>query len=135
MSQIKSKTEQYYLLMSFVDLHVEVKILPVRRHNFMLSKQNLIGCYLRSQPNCHLVHRLPPTRQIRKDHHDLEREVQPYKREPLDQIAYQTGLNNIHSDSVANIIAKFLRHISVLLKNAAELSCVFNSVVGIFQLK
>ncbi|XP_059219026.1 uncharacterized protein LOC106085920 [Stomoxys calcitrans] len=89
------------LLSSHVDhLDQETKILPVRRHNYMLSKQYLLGCYRRNHPNHHLVDRYPPPRSLKVDLHDLEREVQRYKREPLDQ----AGLNNIHADTVADAL-------------------------------
>ena len=93
------------LLMTPVDhLHEEAKVLPVRQHNKMLSMQYLLGCYRQSHPNHHLVDRQPPPRHVRKDLHDLEREVQRYKREPLDQQAYQAGLNSIHSNAVSEAI-------------------------------
>uniref|UniRef100_A0A1I8NJA9 Uncharacterized protein n=1 Tax=Musca domestica TaxID=7370 RepID=A0A1I8NJA9_MUSDO len=84
------------LLMTPVE---EAKVLQVRQHNKMLLMQYLLG-----HPNLHLVDRQPPPRHVRKDLHDLEREVQRYKREPLDQQAYQAGLNSIHSNAVSEAI-------------------------------
>ncbi|XP_073831776.1 uncharacterized protein [Musca autumnalis] len=50
-------------LMSAVDhLHEETKILPVRRHNRMLTMQYLLGCYRQDDPNHHLVDMPEPPR-------------------------------------------------------------------------
>ncbi|XP_073830287.1 uncharacterized protein [Musca autumnalis] len=95
------------LLKSTVDhLHEETKILPVRQHNEMLSLQYLLGCYRESHPNHHLL-ATDTHRHIKKDIHALETTVQQYRREPLDQQAYQTGLNSIHTDTVAKTISNY----------------------------
>ncbi|XP_073848579.1 uncharacterized protein [Musca autumnalis] len=96
------------LLMTPVDhLHEEAKVLPVRQHNKMLSMQYLLVCY-RSEHPCHdLMDRLPPSRHVRRDLHDLETEVQRYKREQLDQRAYQAGLNRIHTNMVAQAVRRY----------------------------
>ncbi|XP_059220512.1 uncharacterized protein LOC106092951 [Stomoxys calcitrans] len=88
-------------------LHKETKILPGQRHNYKLSEQYLLGCCRRDQPNNHLVDRYPPPRSLKLDLHDLERDVQRYKREPLDQAAYQAGLDNIHADTVADAVNSY----------------------------
>ncbi|XP_075146473.1 uncharacterized protein LOC142236393 [Haematobia irritans] len=49
----------------------------------------------------------PPPRNVRVDIHNLEREIQRYKREPLDQAAYQAGLNRIHEDTVAEAVRSY----------------------------
>ncbi|XP_073835259.1 uncharacterized protein [Musca autumnalis] len=96
------------LLKSSVDhLHEEAKILPVKQHNEMLSMEYLLGCYRVSHPNHHLVGRPGPFREIRKDIHALEGEFQRYRREPLDQQAYQAGLNSIHTDAFAKALSKY----------------------------
>lgn len=41
----------------------------------------------------------PPSGRVRR-RHELNEEVQPYKREPLDHEAYQTRLSSIHTDAV-----------------------------------
>lgn len=70
------------------------------QHNKMLS---MLGCYKQSHPCHHLVDRQP--RQVKKNHH--EREAQIYKRESLDQLTYQSGLNSIHFDAVTAFIAEY----------------------------
>ena len=54
-----------------------------------------------------MVDRTPPPRRVRKDLHDLGREVQRYKREPLDHEAYQAGLNSIHTDAVTEVVNNY----------------------------
>ena len=46
-------------------------------------------------------------RHVRKDIHDLVREVQRYIREPLNQEAYETGLRSIHTDTVAEVVNNY----------------------------
>lgn len=46
--------------------------------------------------------------------YDLEREVQRYKRGPLDQEAYQGDMNSIHTDAVTDVV----NHYSVTITNA-----------------
>ncbi|XP_073820409.1 uncharacterized protein [Musca autumnalis] len=72
----------------------------------MLSLQYLLGCYRESHPNHHLLATDTP-RHIKKDIHALETTVQQYRREPLDQQAYQAGLNSIHTDTVAKTISRY----------------------------
>ena len=52
-------------------------------------------------------------RHVRKDLHDLEREVQRYKREPLDQIAYRAGVRDIHSDTVAQVVNNYRMNVLI----------------------
>lgn len=55
-----------------------------------------------------IVDRTPSPRRDRKYIHNLEREgeLQRYKREPVDQEAYQGGPSDIHTDAVTNAISK-----------------------------
>ena len=94
-------------------LHEEAKVLPVREHNMMLCKQYLLGCYRRSHPSFQLMDRQTPPRHVRKDLHDLEREVQRYKREPLDQSAYRAGSRDIHSDTVAQVVNNYRMNVLI----------------------
>lgn len=47
---------------------------------------------------------LLPNGCVRNHIHDQEREVQCFKREPLDQEVYQAGLSSIHINAVADVV-------------------------------
>ena len=47
-------------------LHRETKIIPIKDHNVMLSKQYTLTCHLSDHPSYSLVYQGPPERNLRK---------------------------------------------------------------------
>lgn len=50
-----------------------------------------------------MVVKTRPPKRVRKDLHDLQREVH-YKRDPQDQVTYQASLSDIYVDAVTDVI-------------------------------
>lgn len=85
---------------SIQHLHEETKVLTVKEHSQMLTKQFLLGCHRRGHPNHHLTELDPPPRHVRKDLRIFEGAVQGYVRDPMNETSYRAGLNDIHRDTV-----------------------------------
>ncbi|KAM7349824.1 uncharacterized protein ACRADG_008603 isoform 1-T6 [Cochliomyia hominivorax] len=88
-------------------LHEETKILPIREHNEMLSKQFLLGCHRRDHPNFNITQLELPPRHVRKDIRIHEYSIQRYMQDPLDQNSYMTALNDIHSDASNSAVSSY----------------------------
>ncbi|XP_037819861.1 uncharacterized protein LOC119609216 [Lucilia sericata] len=85
-------------------LHDETKMLSVKEHNIMLSKQFLLGCHRRGHPNHHLTELEPPPRHVRKDLRMYESDIQEHLDDIEDESSYRTALNTIHQQAVEDSI-------------------------------
>ena len=95
-------------LMSDPDhLHQETKVLPVRRHNDLLSKQFLLACHRDTHVNHPLVLRPPPSRHI-KNSLSLEYDVTDLVPDRgLDLAAYRRGAVSLHTEAVRSAIGSY----------------------------
>uniref|UniRef100_A0A8D8WGE2 Uncharacterized protein n=2 Tax=Cacopsylla melanoneura TaxID=428564 RepID=A0A8D8WGE2_9HEMI len=84
-------------------LHQETKILPVKPHNEMLSKQYLLRCHIPSNPCNYIIREDPPPRNIKKNLNntylrDLQQQYPASLN--LDNDTYRMTLQQIHSDTI-----------------------------------
>ena len=88
-------------------LHQEVRELPVRQHNELISQQIAIACHIRQHPCHQLCHRPPDDRPERRRSlfGRLRPNIQQYlAEEPLSNTSYKSTISSIHHDVVRTVI-------------------------------
>ena len=90
-------------------LHQETKILPVKPHSEMLTRQYLLSMHQSQHPNHHQIHNPRPPRNKRRSIHDYKASIQTYTGHSLQVTKEEYKRNNkkIHSDSVAATIRSY----------------------------
>ena len=88
-------------------LHEETKVLPVKEHNVMLTKQFLLWCHRREHPNFNITQLDPPPRHVRHDLRKYVESILRYVQDPLDRNSYLTALNDIHRDAIDSAVAGY----------------------------
>ena len=89
------------------ELHQEVRELPVRQHNELISQQFAIVCYLPQHPCHQLCHRPPDDRPERRRSliGRFKPNIQQYlTEEPLSNTSYKLAISSIHQDVVRTAI-------------------------------
>lgn len=99
-----------HLMASIDHLHQETKILPVKPHNELLSRQYLLSCLL---PNhvCHnIVVKPQPPRNIKRNiqnTHLAELQAQYLSNVDLNTDSYKILLQELHRDTVNRVVADY----------------------------
>ena len=90
-------------------LHHETKILPVKPHSEMLTKQYLLSMHQEEHPNHHQVHQSRPPRDIRNSIHNYSPFVKHYtgQRLQISKEEYKRQNKKIHSDTVNATIGDY----------------------------
>ncbi|KAI8117189.1 hypothetical protein CVS40_10885 [Lucilia cuprina] len=107
-------TSQYYL-------HEETKVLPVKKHNVMLTRQFLLGCHRRSHPNFNITQLHAPPRHVRKELRIYEESIRSYVQYPLDRTSFTAALNDIHRDAINTAVSGY--RMNVVLGGRPTQSC------------
>ena len=89
------------------ELHQEVRKLPVRQHNELISQQFAIACHLPQHP-CHQLYHRPPDDRPERRRSLIGRfrpNMQQYLAdEPLSNTSYKSAISSIHQDAVRSAI-------------------------------
>lgn len=97
-------------LMSNIDhLHQETKVLPLKAHSEMLTKQFLTACHLPGHPG-HKHLGLPPPPRNLSHHHtllDYEPEVAQLLPSVVDRPAYKTAIKELHTTTVSKVLQEY----------------------------
>lgn len=91
-------------------LHEETKILPVKAHNTMLSRQYLITCYQADHPCNSLVTREPPPRKIRRTiqcENEYVAELLPAPNINIDKTTAKSISKEIHTRVVETTLSAY----------------------------
>ncbi|XP_049316536.1 uncharacterized protein LOC125779305 [Bactrocera dorsalis] len=95
------RTSTGCLLMSPIEhLHSETRMLPVKEHNELLSRQFLLGCFRRNHPCSHLLGAEPPPRSIKRSFLDYVDDVVQYADRTSDATDFRQVLTAIHSGAI-----------------------------------
>ena len=97
-------------LMSDIDHpHQETKVLPIKQHSGMTTKQFLAACHLPGHPGKKHLGRPPPQRNLTHHHTllDYEPEVKAYLPSVVDKPAYKVAIKAIHTTTVAQTIREY----------------------------
>ncbi|KAI8122763.1 putative transcriptional regulatory protein [Lucilia cuprina] len=86
-------------------LHEETKVLPVKEHNVMLTKQFLLGCHRDGSSNFNITQLDAPPRHVRKDLRVYEESIRSSSQNPLDRTSYTAALNDIHRDAINTAVS------------------------------
>ncbi|KAL1447255.1 hypothetical protein WDU94_002708, partial [Cyamophila willieti] len=98
-------------MMTNIDhLHQETKIIPVKPHNDLLSRQYLLGCMLPHHTCNDIVNDPPPPRTIKKNLvntylPDLQNKY--HVNSPLCQDTYKPLMQQIHQDTVTTCLGNY----------------------------
>ena len=94
------------LMMSHQDhLHQECKVMPLREHSELLTKQFLARCHLPEHPGKKHLDQPPPPRQMKTTLLSHERDVKPLLPEPTSPKTYKKAIKNLHTSAVQKVIA------------------------------
>ena len=99
--------------MSGIDhLHEETKVIPLRRHSEMMTKQYLHGCYRPNHPANKHVNDPDPPRRMKRTVRDYEESVRPYviaasDGNALTDCGHKRGISRIHTDTVTRVIGDY----------------------------
>jgi uncharacterized protein (UPF0147 family) len=89
-------------------LHQETKILPVKIHSDMISKQFLLSCHKDTHPNNDMINKTPPPRNIRRSINYQLKELDWLKLKPkITAEEYNERLKKIHTKTVKNTINNY----------------------------
>ncbi|XP_049316938.1 uncharacterized protein LOC125779709 [Bactrocera dorsalis] len=83
------------LLKSSIEpLHSETRMLPVKEHNLLLSRQFLLGCFRRNHPCSHLLGAEPPPRSIKRSFLDYVDDIEQYADQTSDATNFRQALTH-----------------------------------------
>jgi hypothetical protein len=86
-------------------VHQETKVLPIKPHATLLSKQFLAACHLPGHPGSKQLVRPPDARQIKHTILDYSQEVRNvFPSLPATEPTYKTAIKNLHTDAVGESI-------------------------------
>ena len=92
-----------------IHLHQEAKVLPVKTHSEMLTKQYLLSMHQRDHPNHHQLSEPRPPRHIRSSIHDFSPSIQNHigQNLHLTKEEYKKENKKIHTDTVTATITSY----------------------------
>ena len=93
--------------MSNIDpLHQETKVLPIKAHSEMLTKQFLAACHLPGHPGHKHLGLPPPPRNLSHYHTLLDYEPEAAQLIPrvVDMPAYKTAIKLLHTTTVSKVL-------------------------------
>ena len=89
--------------------HQETKVLPLKVHSSMLTKQFLAACHTPGPPGAKHLDLTRPQRNLK--HHrtflDHEQEVKDLLPDVVDSQAYKSAIKSIHISTVANTLQSY----------------------------
>lgn len=96
-------------------LHTETKLIPVKTHNTLLSRQYLLRCHLEEHPCNRIIHDEPQPRCVRKGL------VSSYKSDLTDRIpttgldvrSYKEGVAKLHRETVEETIMQYIPNVVI----------------------
>ena len=90
-------------------LHRETKVLPLREHSIMTSKQYLVACHLPGHPGREQLGRPPSARNLKPTllqyNEEIDEILEPY--EVLDKPSYKAAIKKVHTKTVKNTLASY----------------------------
>ena len=111
-------------MMSDIDhLHQETKVLPLRAHSEMLTKQFLAACHLPGHPGQKHLGKPIPQRNLSQHHTllDYEPEVSSLFPSEINKQAYKAAIKALHTSTVANTLQSYNPN-DVLLRHPPNIS-------------
>lgn len=89
-------------------LHRETKVLPIKKHAEMVSKQYLLSCYLPGHPGHKHVDKPDPPRRLKKNIMMERNTIAPLVQDdPITKETIKRGIKNIHTESVRNVLEQY----------------------------
>ena len=88
---------------SLPDLHRECKVLPIKEHSTLLTKQFTAGCFVQSHPGNKFINKVPPDRKLKATHLAHEAEV----AEKFRSGTYKDAIKSLHTSAVSQVISNY----------------------------
>jgi len=114
-------------------LHQETKMLPVKSHTELLTKQYRLSCFQSHHPGHHLTSQPAPARNMKGTLSKFDRDVGPLCDDGISEVEqYRSALRTLHSEAVVDAQSNFVpnRVLGITLPELLSFECFVRTTLA-----